>query len=64
MKQKRWFAFAFWFVALPTSVSAQSFLVEEGQPRAEIIISETPTRMQRLAAAEFQRQIEKISGAD
>ncbi len=63
MKQKRWLAFAFWFVALPTSVSAQSFLVQEGQRRAEIIISETPTRMQRLAAAEFQQQIEKISGA-
>ncbi len=63
MKQKRLFVVALWFVALPTSVSAQSFLVEAGQRRAEIIIAETPTRMQRLAAAEFQRQIEKISGA-
>ncbi len=42
---------------------AQSFLVENGQPRAEIVISETPTRMQRVAAEEFRTQVEKISGA-
>jgi len=42
---------------------AQSFLVQDGQPRAEIVISETPTRMQRVAAHEFRQQIEKISGA-
>ena len=42
---------------------AQSFLVENGQPRAEIVISEQPTRMQRVAAHEFRTQIEKISGA-
>lgn len=42
---------------------AQSFLVENGQPRAEIVIAEKPTRMQRVAAHEFRQQIEKISGA-
>lgn len=39
------------------------YIVENGQPRAEIVISATPTRMQRVAAHEFQTNIEKISGA-
>ena len=43
--------------------AADAFLIENGQPRAEIVISETPTRMQRVAAQEFREQIEKISGA-
>ncbi len=43
--------------------AADTFIVEDGQPRAEIVISETPTRMQRVAAHEFRMQIEKISGA-
>lgn len=38
-------------------------LVENGQPRAEIVISDNPTRMVRVAAHEFRQQIEKISGA-
>lgn len=42
---------------------AQPFLVENGQPRAEIIISDRPTRTQRVAAHEFRQHIEKISGA-
>jgi hypothetical protein len=46
-----------------TSALAQPFLVENGQPRAEIVIAEKPTRMQRVAAHEFRQQIEKISGA-
>lgn len=43
--------------------AAETFLVENGQPRAEIVISDKPTRMQRVAAHEFRMQIEKISGA-
>lgn len=43
--------------------AADNLIVENGQPRAEIVISETPTRMQRVAAHEFRMQIEKISGA-
>jgi len=43
--------------------AADTFLVENGQPRAEIIISDQPTRMQRIAAHEFRMQMEKISGA-
>ena len=43
--------------------AADTLIVEDGKPRAEIVISETPTRMQRVAAHEFRMQIEKISGA-
>lgn len=51
---------------LLTSVSAlqaQPLLVEDGLPKAEIIISDKPTRTQRLAAHEFRDVIQKISGA-
>jgi tetratricopeptide (TPR) repeat protein len=42
---------------------AQPLLVEDGQPRAEIIIADSPPRTTRLAAAELQTFLEKISGA-
>ena len=42
---------------------AESFLVENGQPRAEIVVAENSPRTTRLAAAELQRYVEKISGA-
>ncbi len=45
------------------TVGAQSFLVKDDQPRAEIIIEESPPRTTRLAAAELQTYVEKISGA-
>ncbi|MDH4452737.1 MAG: DUF4838 domain-containing protein [Verrucomicrobiota bacterium] len=43
--------------------AADTFLVENGQARAEIIISDKPQRSTRLAAQELQDQIAKISGA-
>ncbi len=52
----------FCFFAAPSD-AAERFLVEDGTPKAVIVISETPTRMQRVAAHEFRMQIEKISGA-
>ena len=42
---------------------ADAFLVKNGEASAEIIISESPTRTQRLAARELQTYVEKISGA-
>lgn len=42
---------------------AERFLVENGKPRAEIVIARRPTRSARLAAAELQSYLEKISGA-
>jgi hypothetical protein len=38
-------------------------LIEEGQPRAEIIIAEKPPRMVNLAAFELQRYLHKITKA-
>lgn len=49
--------------ALASPASADITLVEDGRPRAEIVISAAPTRMQRLAAHEFRQQVEKITGA-
>ena len=40
----------------------ESFLVENGQPNAEIIVAEKPPRRVRLASKELQAYIEKISG--
>ena len=51
------------FLLLASSALAQPSLVENGQPRGEIVIAEKPTRTQRIAAHEFRQQIEKISGA-
>lgn len=38
-------------------------IVKNGQSNAEIVIPETPARISRLAAAELQSYLEKISGA-
>jgi len=51
------------FSSLAAVHAADTFLVENGQPRAEIIISDKPQRSTRLAAQELQDQIAKISGA-
>lgn len=55
--------FSFCLALFSSPCLAQPFLVESGLPHAEIIISDKPTRMQRVAAHEFRQQIEKISGA-
>ena len=51
------------FAPLGITQAADSFIVENGQPRAEIIIAEKPERTVRLAAQELQDYLEKISGA-
>lgn len=48
---------------LPTIAFSEPFLVKEGKPMAEIVISENPERATRLAARELQMTIEKMSGA-
>ena len=47
----------------PAFAGAESFLVEKGESRAEIILAESPARSTRLAAADLQTNVEKISGA-
>lgn len=48
---------------LSAPLKASPFLVENGQPRAEIVIAKNPQRSTRLAAHELQFHLEKISGA-
>jgi len=43
--------------------AADTSIVKDGQPRAEIVIANEPPRTTRLAAHELQTYIEKISGA-
>lgn len=45
------------------SAAEEMYIVKDGNPGAEIIISEKPTRTAKLAATEFQRFIQLISGA-
>lgn len=54
----------FTFLAFFSSLAqAETFLVKNGQPNAEIIISEQPNRPAEFGAGELQSYIEKISGA-
>ena len=46
-----------------TLPAADTFLVENGQPRAQIVIATNPPRSTRLAAQELQDYVQKISGA-
>jgi len=44
-------------------LAAERLLVENGQPRAEIVVALSPPRTVRLAAQELQNYVEKITGA-
>lgn len=58
--------FAFACIALSgraADAEGDQFLVRDGKPVAQIVIAKNPARMTRLAAAELQANIEKISGA-
>ena len=46
-----------------STVASDSYLVENGESRAEIIIAERPPRTTGMAARELQTYVEKISGA-
>ena len=50
-------------IAPAAAAAADSFLVENGESRAEIIIAESPARSTRLSAADLQTNVAKISGA-
>jgi tetratricopeptide (TPR) repeat protein len=45
------------------SCAAETFLVKDGKPQAQIVIDENPPRTTRLATHELQSYVEKISGA-
>lgn len=46
-----------------TAAQSQKYLVKDGQPQAEIVLSQTAAGMTQLAARELQAMIQKISGA-
>lgn len=48
---------------LASLLRADEFIVESGQPPAEIVIAEKPARMTKLAAKELQSYVAKMSGA-
>ena len=50
-------------ITFSQTVSGEAFIVKDGKPLSEIIISDKPARMTKLAASELQSYIEKISGA-
>ena len=60
MKRIMTLAFALF---LPAIATADSFIVDKGEPSAEIIIAENPQRTVHLAARDLQIYIEKITGA-
>lgn len=54
--------FVLW-VSVAQTAAAQLYLVKNAQPRAEIVIAESPPRSTRLAARELQTYVQKMSGA-
>ncbi len=58
-----WASLSLLFLLSSRPVKAEEYLVKEGQPRAEIVISKEPERSVRLAAADLQTYLEKITGA-
>lgn len=45
-----------------SAVGATPWIVEDGQPRAEIVIAEKPARAAEFGASELQTYVEKITG--
>ncbi len=43
--------------------AAEAFIVDRGEPRAEILIGDKPARMTKLAAKELQNTLSKMTGA-
>ena len=50
-------------ILLPNTVSAELVLVENGEPRCQIIISPDATPVERYAAKELQQALAKATGA-
>ncbi|HBL43444.1 DUF4838 domain-containing protein [Gimesia sp.] len=64
MYHYRLFSVLCFLLCLPIPLLAEAtLLIQDGQPRAEIVISTSPSRTTSLAAQELQTYLEKISGA-
>src|SRR6056297_2820877 len=46
-----------------STLDAATWIVEDGQPQAEIVIAERPARAAEFGASELQTYIERITGA-
>lgn len=57
-----WIASALWAILTSSVTFGATYLVKDGQPRAEIVIAEQPPRMVRLAASELQTYVQKVTG--
>ena len=69
-RQRAWFlgrgVLGVWAVlgmAVFGSAFGEAFLIKDGEAQAEIVISEKPARMAKLAAQELQECLRKITGA-
>lgn len=60
-RMKQLFTLLFWGAA--SLASAETFIVENGQPRAEIVIAKKPMRSVRIAADDLQTFVQKMSRA-
>lgn len=58
-----WLLLVWSLVWLCSGNAAEQWIVQAGEPRAEIVLAEKPTRSADLAAAELQAYVEKLSGA-
>lgn len=52
------------YIACCAKVAGAPFLVEGGEPAAEIVVAAEPSRMARYAAAELQGYVKKMTGAE
>ncbi len=52
------------FLVIPIVIRADVTIVDNGTPRASIVIAENPPRLTALAAQELQAYIQRISGAE
>lgn len=52
-----------WFPGVPAALQAAVVLVEDGQPKATIVLADRPTRAAQFAAFELQHHLACITGA-
>ena len=63
MRVMRRIGIGLWAAGLAAAASGASWLVRDGQPRADIVTAEAPMRGAKLAAAELQAGLRRITGA-
>ena len=62
MKRQLFLLWGILACALANCLSAENYLVKEGQPQAEILIAEKPNRAAEFGAEELRKHIYQISG--